>query len=113
MFDILPGFIAQIIQFLAQKYGFVGLIIGYLTLVVAPVLSVAIEVFEAFVLVTASTKDDETAAKVRLFWNSKVLPVLEILPHVNIPIAPGIAKIMVLLLKAFKAIKAALVSWRS
>jgi phage-related protein len=107
--DAAFGFITTVLAFLSEKYGIVGVILAY-ALAIAPIVSALIEILEAVVLVTESKKDDEVAAKIRAVW-SKVLPYLELLPHVNLPVAPVIAKVLGYVLKGVSAIKGALAGW--
>lgn len=106
---LLPEFIKNLILMLTEKYSVLGMVLGYLVLVGIPVMSTLIEVLEAAVKLTAGTKDDEFALKVRALW-AKILPWLEALPHVNIPIADAIVKAVGIFMKAARAIMAAIAS---
>lgn len=110
MFESIMAFVGPIIAALVQQYGFVGLIIGYL-LAAIPVVSLVIEVAEAVVLLSVSDKDDKAVAAAKAKWAS-VLKVVEFLPHVNVPIAPVIAKVVAYVAKAGKALMAALKAWK-
>ncbi len=94
MIDSIMAILSPILAFLSEKYGVVGLVLGYLVLIVAPLVSILIEVLEAVVALTPSTKDDDFAAKVKAAWAKYGLPVLELLPHANIPLAPLAIKIL-------------------
>lgn len=104
MLDQILGFIMPIIAYMGEKYGIVGTVIAYATLVVAPIVSVLIEVLEAVVLITASKSDDAFAAKVKAMW-AKVLPVMEMLPHVNVPVAAAAVKVVAMVVKVAGVVK--------
>lgn len=91
------SFIGPLLAYAAEHYGIVGTIVAYLLLMI-PVVTLLIEVAQAVVTITISSKDDVLVAKVKAAWD-KILPVLEVLPHVNLPIAPGIVKIVQLAMK--------------
>lgn len=91
-----------LIVLFSDKYGTVGMVLAHL-LFVGPVVSILIECLEAVVTLTESTEDDEFAHKVKTAWG-KVLPVLEALPHVNLPIAPVIVKIVTMMVKIAKGV---------
>jgi hypothetical protein len=74
-------------------------------------ISLLIELVEVAAALTATTKDDALIAKAKL-WKSKIIPILEVLPHANIPIAAGLGKIMALLSKAIPSLKAAIEAWK-
>jgi hypothetical protein len=104
MLDQILGFVMPIIAYMGEKYGVVGTVIAYATLVVAPIVSVLIELFELVASVTASKSDDATAAKIKAFW-AKVLPVMEMLPHVNLPIAAAALKAVDMVKKVAEVLK--------
>lgn len=105
-------FLKPIFEFLAKEYGTVGIIIAYLLIVVGPSVTLLIELMELIVSITVSKKDDAFAAKVKLYW-SKILPIFEILPHANVPIAAGAKKLVEYLGKAVLAIRSAIESLKS
>jgi hypothetical protein len=111
MLDNLIGFLAPVLAALSQKYGAVGVAIAYLIALI-PLVSIAIELLEAAVLLTASTKDDEAAARIKAAWRGKVLPVLEMLPHINVPIAPAVARLLGLAVRGIKSLLAGIGAWK-
>lgn len=111
MLDQIIGFIAPILGFLSQKYGVIGTVGGYLLFVIAPIVSLLIELLEMAVTLTVSEKDDAFARKVRAVW-SKILPILEVFPHVNVPVGAGLAKILKYVGKGIKAAMAAIAAWK-
>jgi len=104
--------LTTIIGMLGQKYATVGTILGYIVLVGIPIMTVLIDVMDTIVKATASSKDDELAAKIDAIW-AKVLPFLEVLPHMNLPISAGVMKVVNLVLKIINSVKAAIVAWFS
>jgi hypothetical protein len=65
-----------------------------------------VEIFELIASYTASKADDELAVKIKKI-REKVLAVLEIIPHANIPVASFIMKATKFLAKVLKIGKAA------
>lgn len=64
-----------------------------------------IEIVEAVAAVTANKKDDAVAAKIKVI-KDKVLMVLEIIPHMNIPVVAAIVSASKALAKALAIVKA-------
>jgi hypothetical protein len=104
MDSMLPQIVVSLINSMAAQNPDIGMITGYLVLVVLPIMSVLIEVLEAAVKLTESKADDEFAAKVKAVW-SKVSPILEVLPHINLPLAPAIVKMVELVLSVLGFLK--------
>ncbi len=96
-------FLSPFILALSGKYGAVAMVLAYAA-ALAAVVSVLIEILEGIVLFTASKKDDEAAARIKAGW-AKVLPFIELLPHVNLPIAPWVSKALTLAQKALAVLK--------
>ena len=94
-----------LISFLTQHWGVVGTIIGTLIVWGIPVVSLLIEILEFAVALTPSKKDDEVVIKVRARWE-KILPWLELLPHVNIPLSATALKALSLIKKIAAFLKA-------
>lgn len=110
MIDAIFTFLGPVLTFLSTQYGQVGTIIGYLVFIVAPAMTILIELAETVVILTASTKDDQAVASIKTFWG-KFLKFLEVIPHANIPIAPSLAKVLLYFTKGGAAAKAALDAW--
>jgi hypothetical protein len=70
------------------------------------IVSVLIEIVEIIAKLTPSEKDDLAVAKAKKV-KDMVISVLEIFPHVNLPIAPIVLKIGSVLGKILKGLKAA------
>lgn len=104
--------LTTIITMLSQKYAVVGTVLGYIVLVGIPLMTVLIDVMDAVVKATVSSSDDAFAAKVDAIW-AKVLPFLEVLPHMNLPISAAVMKVITLVMKVLNSIKAAVVAWFS
>lgn len=104
------GYLAPFIGSIADKVGVVGMIIAYLLLFVVPVVSILIEVAEGIAAFTETKSDDEAVAKIKSGW-AKVVPILELLPHVNLPLAPAVTKILFYAKKFAKAVAGALKGW--
>jgi hypothetical protein len=81
--------------------------IGANALAICLAMNLVIELAEALVALTASVADDAVVAKVKALRN-KVLPILEIIPHTNVPVAAGIEKAIRLVAKVVKIAMAAL-----
>lgn len=77
--------------------------VGYIILSMV-IISPLIELLEGISKLTASTKDDELAAKVKSI-RDKVLPILEALPHVNIPVATWMSKAVEWIKKIVEVLK--------
>jgi hypothetical protein len=112
MIESIFAFIGPILAYLSQQYGPVAYAIGVLVFI-SPVVSLVIELLEAAVMLTASTEDDVFAAKVKAFHATKIQPMLELLPHVNVPIAPAIVMAVKFASKGIKAALAAIGAWKS
>jgi len=79
-----------LLPILANKLPWLPEVTGYV-IVSMVIVSPLIELIEAITKLTASTADDAVAAKIKSI-RDKVLPVLEVLPHVNIPVAAWVSK---------------------
>lgn len=66
-----------------------------------------IECVELIAAMTASKKDDEAVAKIKAI-KDKVIAVLEVIPHANIPVAAGILKMLEWIRKGAAVLKAVL-----
>lgn len=109
--SLLP-FLKPLLDLAVEKYGAIAVVIAYLLFVVAPIVTVLIEAAEALVILSASNKDDQAVARVKAVWTGKVLPILELLPHVNLPVAPFAAQLVIYIRKGANAAKAAIQAWR-
>lgn len=74
-------------------------------------ISALIELVEILAALTATTKDDELIKKAKAI-KAKIIPILEVLPHANIPVAAGLGKIMAFLGKLIPSVKAAIEAWK-
>lgn len=108
-FDAIFAMLSPILSFFSEKYGIVGQILAY-GLFIAPIVSVIIEMIEFVVSFTASKSDDEFAAKLKAGW-AKVMPILELLPHANIPLSPIMIKVVMYVMKSTSALKGAIQGW--
>lgn len=77
--------IVSAIQFLNQ----LPLVAQILAYVVAlyPIVTLLINLLDLLVTFACFKADAPLAAKITTFWNNKALPVLEVLPHSNLPIS--------------------------
>lgn len=98
-----------LIALLANQFGLFGLILAYL-LAISPIVSILIELLELIVKLTQTNKDDEAVAKIQAVWD-KVLPYIELLPHVNLPLAPIVMVILKYVVKGASALKGAILGW--
>ena len=87
-----------LISFLTQNCGVFGTIVGMLIVWGIPIVSLLIEIFEFVVALTPSKKDDEFAIKIKSKWE-KILPWLELFPHVNIPLSATALRVLILIKK--------------
>jgi hypothetical protein len=87
----------SIVGFLIGKYPVFANIGAYSIVLMGGVMAL-IEACEGVVLLTESKKDDEILGKVKMVAK-KMIPVLEMLPHVNLPLAQG-ALVAVKVMKA-------------
>lgn len=85
-----------------------GAMVAGVILLVSPL----IEVVELIASMTASTKDDEIAASIHA-WKGKIVGILEVLPHVNLPVAAWITVCLSFLKRAVPAAKSAIAAWRA
>lgn len=70
-----------------------------------------IECVELIAAMTASKKDDAAVAKIKAI-KDKVIAVLEIIPHANIPVASGILKLLAWIRKGAAVLKAMLLAMK-
>ena len=101
-----------IIGFLSAQWGQTGLVVGYLVVYGIPAVSILIEVAEFIVGLTPSKQDDEIVNKVQAVWQ-KVMPWLEALPHVNLPLSATANLILKYVVKGLDAAKGAIQGWKS
>lgn len=106
------SWLAPIVSMAAAKYGIIGQICAYLVLVGIPVMSVLIEVLDAAVKLIGNASEQAFAGKVDAVW-AKVMPVLEVLPHVNLPLSPVIVKVLSMAGKVAAAAIGAIKGWTS
>lgn len=92
-----------LLPIIVGKLPWIPEVVGYV-IVSMVIVSPLIELLEAVSKLTASTKDDELAAKVKSI-RDKVLPILEALPHVNIPVATWMAKAVEWIKKIVEVLK--------
>lgn len=92
-------------QMVIDKFPIIG-VIGAYGVVLVTGIGVLIEIVEVVAKLTPSQKDDEAIEKAKAL-KKKVIGVLELLPHVNIPIAPVVLKVIEVLKKIAKGAKAA------
>ena len=97
-------FLKPIAEFLALKVPVVGAIAAN-GLAALLAIGILIEIVEAVALITKTSKDDEFVAKAKKV-KDKFIAVLEIFPHVNLPIVAAIVKLSAFLVKALAVIKA-------
>lgn len=81
--------------------------IGSNALAICLAAGLLIELAEVAAAMTASGKDDAAVAKIKTIKN-KVIAVLELFPHANIPVAPVIIKVTAIVAKVAKAAMAAI-----
>lgn len=110
MLDAILSFLGPVLGFLANQYGTVGMVIGYVVLVGLPLVSVLIEVADALVKLTVSPADDAVMGTVEAVW-AKVMPWLELLPHVNLPLSPVIQAVLKYAGKGVGAVVGAIKGW--
>jgi hypothetical protein len=84
---------------------------GSAVVAVMLLISPLIELVELVASLTAWKGDDALAAKAKL-WKDKIIAVLEIFPHVNIPVAGWLSWLIEKSKKAIPAIKAAVDAWK-
>ena len=107
MLEQLLVFLAPVLAVVSQKFGVIGLIFAYSVFFVAPFVSILIEIGEAVVQLSESKKDDEAIAKIKAKW-LLVMKVLEVFPHVNLPLSPAILRILQIAAKVLGAVKGAI-----
>lgn len=112
MLDTMLQVAQGLIGFLSTQWGDTGKIVGYVVVYGIPFISILIEVAEFIVALTPSKEDDVAVSKVRAVW-AKVLPWMEALPHVNLPLSPVALKVMKYAQKGISAVKAAIQGWMS
>lgn len=102
--DSILEFLKPLAAFIVAKVPVLGVIAAN---GVAAMIAVGLfaEIVEVVALLTASKKDDEIAAKIKKV-KDKVLVVLEMLPHVNVPVVGFILGASKFLGKALEIIKA-------
>jgi len=76
-----------------KNYGGIGLTLGYIVLL-SPFISAIIEIFDLSCHLLVFKKGDEIADRIKAVWNTWVLPVLEIFPRFNIPVATWVTRII-------------------
>ena len=103
-------FAGPILGFLAANYGGVALALGYVVLFGIPLVSILIELMDFIVALSVSKADDAVAAKIDAAW-AKILPILEVLPHANIPISATLQMILSYSAKGLAALKGAVQGW--
>ena len=113
MIQSIMAVIGPILTFLTSQYGDLGTILGYAVLVVAPIVTVLIELMELVVSLTPSTKDDVVVEKLKAGWFQYGLPVLELMPHANIPIAATTLKVIDYTQRGGKAVIAGVKAFRA
>jgi hypothetical protein len=112
MFESIFAFLNPILGFLVEKYGVVGEVLGYVVLIGLPIITILVEIADFIVIMTPSPKDDEFMAKVHAFLN-RVMPVLQMLPHMQIGIPAKIAMVFGYIKRGFAALKGAVAGWKS
>lgn len=70
------------------------------------IVSILIEIVEVIAELTPTEKDDLAVAKAKKIKNT-IISVLEVFPHVNLPLAPIVLKVGTILGKILKGLKAA------
>lgn len=95
----------SLISLLEQHWGAFGLVVGSLIVWGIPIVSLLIEVAEFVVEMTPSKRDDAFVQKARLKWE-KILPWMEILPHVNVPLSAAAIKVLKLIKRLAAWLKA-------
>ena len=96
--------IQMIVQLIGQKFPILLTLTGYI-LASLVVVSPLIELVELVAKLTPSPKDDEAVSKVKVVAQ-KIIPVLEALPHVNLPVAKWLVVGAKLIRKGAAALKA-------
>jgi hypothetical protein len=96
-------FLKPFAAFLAQKVPVLSAIAanGLAGLIAVGLL---IEVVEVIASLTATSKDDALVAKAKAL-RDKIVPILEIFPHMNIPVAAGLGKFANVLKKVLGGLK--------
>jgi hypothetical protein len=100
---MIDALVKWLLPILANKLPWLPEAMGYVVVSMV-IVSPLIELVEAVTKLTASTADDELAAKIKSI-RDKVLPILEVLPHANIPVAAWIATAADWIKRALAAIK--------
>lgn len=98
-------YLSMIASFLVAKFPLLAQY-GAQAIAVCMLVGLLIEGVEVVAALTASKKDDEAVAKIKSV-KDKVIGVLEVIPHANIPVAPVILKLMAAVGKGVKVLKAA------
>jgi hypothetical protein len=98
-------YLKPIFEFIVMKFPVAGVVVAN-AFAISVAVSVLIEIVELIALWTPTKKDDEALAKAKPI-KDKVIAVLELFPHVNIPAAAIIVKIAEVLKKVLKIGKAA------
>lgn len=113
MADSILMILQPILNYLSVQYGQVGLVFGYIVLVVAPIMTVAIDVADVIIKQVASKKVQEEADAINDFWDRKILPWLEVIPHANIPVGSWTVSLVKYLKKGAAAVVAGIKGWNS
>lgn len=101
---MIENFVLWLLPMVISKLPWLPEVVGYI-IVSMVIVSPLIELLEAAAKLTEkTTKDDEVVAKIKSI-RDKVLPVLEALPHVNIPVVAIVAKIAEWIKKVTAVIK--------
>lgn len=74
------------INFLSERYGPFGTIVGYLVFL-SPIISVLLEVSGWLAKLTETKHDDIIFRRVSYYWDVYIDPALALIPRVNIPVA--------------------------
>lgn len=104
------GFITVIVNFIGQYWPTLFQITAYLVVLGIPTVSILIELAELITMLTTTKKDNEAVSKVKSVWQ-KIIPYLEVLPHVNIPLAPMVVKVFGYVNRGVKAVITGIKSW--
>lgn len=104
-------YLAMVAQFLIAKFPMLAAY-GANALAVCMGVGLLIEGAEVVAALTASKKDDAAVAKIKAI-KDKVIAVLEIIPHANIPVAPVILKVLAAVGKGVSVLKAAIGAFKA
>lgn len=100
---MLESLVKWLLPIILNKLPWIPEVVGYV-IVSMVIVSPLIELVEAIAKLTASKADDELAAKIKSI-RDKVLPILEALPHVNIPVATWMSKAVEWIKKIVEVLK--------